>query len=66
MSKRRQRLQGQLGAFVQQYARKKNQNDPNDRRYDRGIERLVKQMDPYDLDDLLHGENEENGEPRDA
>ena len=59
MAKRRQRLQGELGAFVRQYGRKKNRNDPNDRRYDRQTERLVKQMDPRELDDLLHGDSDD-------
>jgi hypothetical protein len=61
VSKRTQRLDGELGSFIQQYGRKKNQNDPNDRRYSREIEQLVKQMDPRELDALLHG----NDEPED-
>lgn len=55
MSKRRQRLRDELGSFVQQYGRKKNPGiDPNDRRYSREIEKQVKQMDPRELDELLH------------
>ena len=56
MGKRRQRLQGELGAFVRQYGRKKNRNDSNDRRFDRQTERLVKQMGLRELDERLHGE----------
>jgi hypothetical protein len=66
VSKRSQRLRGELGAFVQQYARKKNpRNDPNDRRYSREVERQVKQMDPQELDELLHGDgdHQDNGSP---
>ena len=56
VSKRTERLRGKLGSFVSQYGRKKNQNDPNDRRYSREVEQLVKQMDPRELDELLHGD----------
>ena len=59
VSKRRQRLRGELGSFVQQYARKKNPGiDPNDRRYSREVEQHVKQMDPRELDELLHGDDD--------
>jgi hypothetical protein len=53
-------LQGEIGAFVRQYGRKKNQNDPNDRRYDREIEQLVKHMSPEELDALMHGDVDES------
>lgn len=60
MSKRRQRLQGELGAFVRQYGRKKHPgHDPNDRGYDRQLEQQMKQMDPRDLDDLLDGDQDD-------
>ena len=51
------RLTGELGTFMRQYGRKKDpHHDPNDRGYDRELERLVKQMDPAELDELLHGD----------
>jgi hypothetical protein len=54
MSKRRRRLVGELGRFIRQYGRKAQRGrEPNDRRYDRGIERLAKRMDPAELDELL-------------
>ena len=54
---RRQRLQNQIAVFVRQYERKSSPGyDPNDRGYDRNVERRVKRMKPEDLDDLLHGE----------
>ena len=56
VSKRRQRLRGELGSFVQQYARKPGR--PNDRRYSREVEQHVKQMDPRELDELLHGDDD--------
>ncbi len=58
MNQRKQRLENQIGAFVQQYGRKKGTGgrDPNDRSYDRKIESLVARMDPEELDEILHGE----------
>lgn len=63
MSNRRNRLRAELGSFVQQYGRKKNPGiDPNDRRYSREVERQVKQMDPLELDELLHGDDDADDE----
>lgn len=43
MSKRKRRLEGDIGVFIRQYARKHYPNhDPNDRRYSRKIERIVR------------------------
>jgi hypothetical protein len=40
--------------FVQDYGRKAQRGvEPNDRRYDRGVENAVKQMKPEALDELL-------------
>jgi hypothetical protein len=48
---------------MRQYGRKAHPgHDPNDRGYDRKMEHLVKHMDPEELDDLLHGDDE-LGEP---
>ena len=46
--------------FTQQYARKAPKHgEPNDRRYDRGTEKRVRQMKPEELDQLLRdGEDE--------
>jgi len=61
MAKKKNRLEGELGAFVQQYARKSDpHSDPNDRRYDRTIEERVKRMDPEELSQLLHGSDDED------
>jgi hypothetical protein len=50
-----------LCAFVQQYSRKAQKNtEPNDRRYDRDIERAIKRMDPVVLDRLLRDDEEED------
>lgn len=61
MSKRQQRLEGDIGVFVRQYARKNYPgHDPNDRRYDRRIEQHIRRMKPEELDELLRwGEDED-------
>mgnify|MGYP001075531075 CR=1 FL=1 len=60
-SQRRQRLEGDIEVFIRQYARKRYPNmDPNDRRYDRKIERIVRRMDPEELDKLMHGTGDED------
>lgn len=54
ISKRKKRLEGEIGAFIRQYARKRHPGmDPNDRRYDREIERKIRQMKPEELDALM-------------
>jgi hypothetical protein len=47
-----------LRLFMQQYGRKANSNDPNDRRYDREVEMVVKRMKPDELDRLLRNDEE--------
>ena len=55
-SQRSRRLEGEIGAFVRQYARKHYPSmDPNDRRYDREIEQVVRRMSAEELDALMHG-----------
>ena len=59
VSKRdRKKLEARIGIFLRKYGRKvyPNWGDPNDRTYDREIEKLVKQMDPEELDRLINGE----------
>jgi hypothetical protein len=59
LSKRGQKLRQDLTLFLKQYARKAQKSgEPNDRRYDRKIEALVKRLRPEDLD-LLLGEEDE-------
>lgn len=51
---RRERLAGSVNAFIRQYARKAYPtHDPNDRRYDRNVEKKVRRMDPEELDRLM-------------
>ena len=52
--KRIKRLEGAIGSFVQQYARKRHAgHDPNDRRYDRNIEKKIRHMKPDELSRLM-------------
>jgi len=51
---KRARLAGELRVFVRQYARKAQKGvEPNDRRYDRSVEKRIKRMRPEELDRLL-------------
>jgi hypothetical protein len=56
------RLAGELGRFVQQYARKAQASDPNDRQYDRKFERKMKRLSPPELSDLLSQDEQEPDE----
>ena len=52
---------------MRQYRRKKHPgHDPNDRGYDRQLEKQMKQMDPRELDELLHDDldDQANGPER--
>ncbi|NHZ79798.1 hypothetical protein F2P44_10995 [Massilia sp. CCM 8695] len=54
------RLAGELGRFVQQYARKAHkQRDPNDRKYDRKLEEKMKRLSSEELSEMLSGEGVE-------
>ena len=57
MSRRTNRLAGQLSAFVQQYRRKSQRNtEPNDRKYSREAEAEMKRLQPELLSELISGE----------
>lgn len=59
-SKRKKKLEGEIGAFMKQYKRKAHAGwDPNDRSYDRELEKKIKNMSPEELDELMRGEDEE-------
>jgi hypothetical protein len=60
VSKRRERLSAEIAVFLDEYGRPKRpgKGEPNDRQYDRRVERLVKRMDARDLDALLRGDAE--------
>lgn len=60
MIKRKDKLQGDVGAFLKQYQRKAYPtHDPNDRHYSRDVERKVKSMNPRELCELMSGEGED-------
>jgi hypothetical protein len=49
------KLRGELAIFVKEYSRKAQRGvEPNDRRYDRKMESLMKSMTPEELSDLLN------------
>jgi hypothetical protein len=57
--RRKQQLKWRVEVFLQQYARKNAPGyDPNDRRYDREVEALVKRMTPEELAELLAEDDE--------
>ncbi|NML33064.1 hypothetical protein [Paraburkholderia antibiotica] len=65
-AKRKQaRLAGELGRFVQQYGRKARPGglDPNDRRYDRKVEKAMRALRPDELSELLSGDGDELLQP---
>lgn len=56
MSKRRKKLEQEVGAFIPQYGRKKRTGaNANDRSYDRHVEKKIKRMDPEELSRVIHG-----------
>lgn len=66
MKKSLQRMAGRIGLFLQQYGRKadRNASDPNDRCYDRKLERRIKALDPRDFDELVNGPVDEDIDPK--
>ena len=48
---------------MQQYARKAQASEPNDRQYDRKLERKMKRLSPSELSHLLSQEDQELDEP---
>ncbi|MGE0307495.1 MAG: hypothetical protein AB7N61_24950 [Acidimicrobiia bacterium] len=59
MAWNRRKLQANLGTFIRQYGRRSHAgHDPNDRGYDRKVEKLVKQMSPEELDEMINGERD--------
>ncbi|CAM2155514.1 DUF3008 family protein [Pararobbsia alpina] len=57
--RKKSRLAGALGVFVQKYARKAANGDPNDRQYDRKLAKRLRHMAPEDLSRLLTEEIDE-------
>ena len=58
--KGRKQLARDLGQFLRLYQRKAQKGvEPNDRRYDHDVERILQRLKPEDLDTLLNGEEDE-------
>ncbi|BCF96236.1 hypothetical protein PPGU19_008050 [Paraburkholderia sp. PGU19] len=54
------RLVRELACFVQRYGRKaQKRGDPNDRQYDKKLEKTMRRLPPTDLSDLLSDDGEE-------
>jgi hypothetical protein len=65
-SRKQNRLAGELRCFVQRYGRKaQKQGDPNDRRYDKKVEKAMQRMPPADLSELLTGDGDDERHGRD-
>lgn len=68
MTGRRERLGVRIDTFIPQYRRPKRpgKGEPNDRKYDLQVARLVKRMDPQELDAYLRGDelSDERDTPR--
>ena len=60
MSGKKQKwLERNIGAFLQRYARKSQPGiEPNDRRYDRRIEKRLKRLPPEEFDRIMHGDDD--------
>ncbi|MCL2775711.1 MAG: hypothetical protein FWD71_20545 [Oscillospiraceae bacterium] len=57
MAYNKDKIKKNYDLFVKQYARKSkgiNGFDPNDRRYDRKLEQIIKKMDPEKLYNILN------------
>jgi hypothetical protein len=57
----RSKMESQIGRFVRQYGRGRGGRgmDPNDRSYDRELEKALKRLPPTELDSLLNGPSDE-------
>ena len=60
----KKQLSNRIAKFLRPYARKSDaRNDPNDRRYDREIEYIIKKMSDEELDRLMRGDEPGGGQP---
>lgn len=56
----RKQLSRDLGQFLRLYQKRAQKGEePNDRRYNPEVERIVQRLKPEDLDVLLNGEEDE-------
>ena len=67
MKKRTEDLASRLGRFMKEYRRKKRRGwDPNDRHYDRRVERILQRLSPEELDRVLHDDGEPTASQREV
>ena len=66
MTSRRERLAAQINTFVHQYGSRhgRGKEEPNDRGYDRKVEKLVRRMNAQELDALLREEDGPSSQPQ--
>ena len=56
--KKRRVTEADMGLFLQKYRRKAHRaHDPNDRSYDRNVEKKIKRMKAEDVDRLIRGDD---------
>jgi len=57
MAYNKKKIELSMGKFIQQYKRKSSKSfDPNDRSYDRKLEKIVKRMPPEELSRIMNGD----------
>lgn len=57
MIQKKRKVQREIGSFMRQYKRKaQSGQEPNDRKYDRNMERQIKNMDPTELSEIISGD----------
>ena len=58
MAYTKKKVEASIGVFIQQYRRKSDRHiDPNDRQYDRVIEKIIKRMKPEELSRMMYDED---------
>ncbi len=63
-NRKRARLAGELGCFLQMYARKAHAgHNPNDRRYDKKVENAMRRLRAEELSALISGDGDEAAPP---
>ena len=62
---RKKNISNELGTFLRQYGRRAQKGrEPNDRAYDRDIEKQLRRTKPEDLDRMMHGEGDDRLPPK--
>ncbi|MHC1696116.1 MAG: hypothetical protein AB9835_12785 [Eubacteriales bacterium] len=58
MAYNKKKIESEMGKFFQQYRRKSNKSfDPNDRSYNRKLEKIMKRMKPEDLSKIINDDS---------